>query len=411
MPTTFDEPALWASGAFTLEIGGAGPGAASVVAVVDRPFAVLGRAAAAGGQTLTIDDPAVSVRHVYFHLDGRGLFAVDLASRTGTRIGVRGELSGWLQRGDRLEVAGRRIEVLALSADGPPSPSGLGGSPLDDAGDAPLPRLSLFPEDHRREPLVLNSEFVFMGRSPSCGVVIDSPSAMKVHCVLVRAVAGVAVIDLVGRGVWLNDLPARNASPLLDGDSLMVGSSRFQCRIDPPGSFRSALPVLGISARPPALIDPGATILEGFASPPPLHLVPAEAQAAVLGWMMGQIQGRQDESSRRQSEFQTELVRLVAEIHRDNHALLNRHLEKTDAIHRELAKLRDEIQSQFGPDAAAQIPALSTPRLPPLNIAPVPPPDDPEAAANWLIHRVNQLDQENRSGWKDLLGRLSGRKE
>ena len=126
--------------------------------------------------------------------------------------------------------------------------------------------------------------------------------------------------------------------------------------------------------------------------------------------MMGQLQSRQDDSSRRQAEFQTELVRLVAEIHRDNHAVLNRHLERADAIHRELSEIREEMKRRFG-DAGPGLPALSGPRPAPLKIAPAAPPDNPEAAANWLINRVNQLDQESRSSWKDLLGRLSGRKE
>ena len=414
-----EQPALWASGAFTLRIAGPGSGSGSVAdVVVDRPFAVLGRVAGLAGHALTIDDPAVSLRHAYFHLDARGLFVVDLASRTGTRIGPRGELSGWLRPGHWLEVAGRRIEVRALELVGEPPRDGDPGNPLDDAGDAPLPRLTLFPEDGSREPLLLNSEFVFVGRSASCGVTVASASAMKVHCLLVRGPRGVYAVDLVGRGVWRNDLPVKGASPLLDGDSLMIGSSRFQCRIDAPGAFRAGPPALSLGmgtsappAPPPAVVDAGGAILEGFASPPPLHLVPAEAQAAVLGWMMGQLQARQDESSRRQAEFQTELVRLVAEIHRDNHAVLNRHLERADAIHREISELRDQIRRRFGDDAAAHIPALAAPKLPPLKITPIPPPDDPEAAANWLITRVNQLDQENRKGWKDLLGRLAGRKE
>ena len=64
-----------------------------------------------------IDDPAVSSRHAYLHLDRRGLFAVDLATRTGTRVGPDRAPAGWLRPGDRLEIAGREIEVLALRLD------------------------------------------------------------------------------------------------------------------------------------------------------------------------------------------------------------------------------------------------------------------------------------------------------
>jgi hypothetical protein len=83
---------------------------------------------------------------------------------------------------------------------------------------------------------------------------------------------------------------------------------------------------------------------------------------------------------------------------------------KADSVHRELAEIRDAMKDRFGGEAVRDFPALSGPKLPPLRIAQVAPPDDPEAAANWLINRVNQLDQESRSSWKDLLGRLSGRK-
>lgn len=411
---------LWCSGGFTLKVAphaaGRGRGDSSTLEITS-PFALVGRAP---GASVRIDDPAVSSRHVYLHLDRRGLFAVDLATRTGTRVGPRRAPSGWLQPGDTFEVAGREIQVVDLrfpDDDAPPPPL---TNPLDDTGDRPFAKLTLFPEDEPREPLSLNSELVFVGRSPVCGVSVDSPSAMRVQCVLVRDAKGVHVVDLVGRGTWINDRPVDRVAPLMDGDNLMAGSSRFGCRIDAFGVARTNLPALSLGiGRPSPADSSGVTELvstDGLhwgtdpSAGPPLHLIPAEAQAAVLGWMMGQIQGRQDEAVRRQGEFQTELVRLVAEIHRDNHTVLNRHLERADAIHREVAELRDELKKRFGLDAAA-MPALSAPRVAPLKITPAAPPDSPEAAANWLIARVNQLDQENRSGWKDLLGRLVGRKE
>jgi hypothetical protein len=273
---------------------------------------------------------------------------------------------------------------------------------------------------------------VFAGRSASCAVPVSSQSAMRVQCVLVRTYDAAYVVDLVGRGTWRNDRPVRSAERLLDGDSLMVGSTKFQCRVEPPGSgaSRSNLPAISLGTTLPARsrhdIYPASIPFpsEGPISPdddmplPPLDLVPVEAQAAVMGWLMNQIQRREDESNRRQSTFQTELVRLVSEIHRDNHAILQKHLERSQAIHDELETLRDEIKRRFGTDltkstanpAAPKTPALNAPKIKPLNINPVAPPDNPEAAANWLINRVGQLEQESRSSWKDLISRLSGKK-
>ena len=413
----------WSSGKITLRLAPeSGVRGASTVVEINAPYALIGRGPGAG---VRIDDPAVSSRHVYLHLDRRGLFAVDLATRTGTRVGVSRGPSGWLQEGDRLEIAGREIEVLALRHDDlEDADPGEMVNPLEDTGDRPLVRLTLFPDDPPREPLTLNSELVFVGRSPACGVPIASASAMRVQCVLVRDTRAAYMVDLVGRGTWVNDRPVVKVATLSDGDNVMVGSARFSCRIEPFDAPRSTLPALslGIGRSTPDTTSPtelmtldtsqGAWGIDPAAGPP-LHLIPTEAQGAVLGWMMGQIQGRQDEAIRRQADFQTELVRLVAEIHRDNHAVLNRHLERADAIHRELSELRDELKKRFGEQAPmpAPSPALAAPRPNPLKITPTAPPQSPDAAANWLIARVNQLDQENRTSWKDLLGRLSGRKD
>lgn len=401
---------LWSQGGFTLRtLGGA-------TVSVDASFGVIGRAA---GGSLVIDDPAASSRHAYLHLDYRGLFAVDLATRTGTRVGPGGGLSGWLRPGDRLEIAGRAIEVVEVRLETPepkPEPR-FAASPLDDAGDTPLARLTLYPEDAQGEPLSLNSELVFAGRSSACGVPVSSASAMRVQCVLVRTPHAAYVVDLVGLGTWRNGRPLRGAERLHDGDALMIGAARFQCRVEAAGSptiERSGLPSLGLGriAAPPAL-----ALFQAEPAPnlpaldlPALDHIPAETRAEILGWLMNHLHGRQDEAHRRQSDFQTELVRLVAEIHRDNQVTLQRHLERADAVHRELAEIRDAMKDRLGTEAARDFPALAGPKLPPLRIAPVAPPDDPEAAANWLINRVNQLDQESRSSWKDLLGRLSGRK-
>ncbi|MCU1376832.1 MAG: odhI 2 [Actinomycetia bacterium] len=397
---------LWCSGGFTLRFCENGRVVSS-----DEPHGKIGRAP---GSTQTIDDPAVSSRHVYLHLDRRGLFAVDQATRTGTRVGAGGGPWGWLRPGDRLEVAGHWVEVVEVRLASGSDDAGVGNEcPLDDTGVAPFVRLTLHPSEPPHDPLSLNSQLVFMGRSPSCAVPVHSPSAMRVHCVLVRAADAAYVVDLVGRGTLKNERPFWGADRLLDGDSLRIGSARFLCLVEPAGSPPTLYgpPALSLGAgsladRPSQAASAPAPI-EDFA--PPLDLIPPEAQAAVLGWLMNQIQSRQDESYRRQSEFQTELVRLVAEIHRDNQSVLQRHLERADTIHDELSQLREEMKRRFG-GAAPGLAGLSGPRPKPLRIAPIAPPEDPEAAASWLINRVNQLDQEAKSSWKDLLGRISGRK-
>ena len=171
--------ALWAGGEMLLRVDGPTAGAGRIVRV-RRPYATLGRA---GGADVQVDDPAVGGRHVYLHLDRRGLFAVDLVSRTGTRFDGVARPAGWLGPGRVLEVAGHTLEVLELLLDGVPfSPPPCDLDPLAGTGPAsPLARVTLEPRGGEA-PWVLGSEVVFAGRSPSCGVQIPGTSAAKAHC-------------------------------------------------------------------------------------------------------------------------------------------------------------------------------------------------------------------------------------
>src|SRR5262249_41152536 len=105
---------LWADGDMLLRVRGLERGARHI-GKGKRTYAMIGRGA---GADICIPDPAVSAQHLYWHLDGRGLFAVDLMTRSGTRLNGADWTSGWLRPGDELEVAGRRLEVLRLRVGG-----------------------------------------------------------------------------------------------------------------------------------------------------------------------------------------------------------------------------------------------------------------------------------------------------
>ncbi len=120
--------------------------------------------------------------------------------------------------------------------------------------------------------------------------------------------------------------------------------------------------------------------------------------------MMGVLQATQGEMLRRQTEFQRDVVQVLRQLQSDNAVALDKHLERVEGLRNELSSLRDEVRRRFGPTAAPSRP--EPPKVPPLRVAPSAPADDPEATAAWLIHRVSQIDQENRHSWRDLLGRL-----
>lgn len=428
-----DQP-LWVEGEFTLRIRA---GSTERVERIRRPFALLGRIA---GSDVRIEDRAVSARHVYLHLDRRGVFGVDLATRTGTRFGEPAHSSGWLRPGQSFEVAGRRIELAEIRLEEPGPDQArepLATDPLTDAGGTPLVGVTLHAMHAQHVPRALGSELVFVGRGHSCAVRVEGATASRVHCVLLRTAHAAYVVDLIGRGTWLGSQPVTGAAALNDGDLLTIGSARFRVQIVPAGEW---LPALRPPGQLPTRVNPAGPLAAwpaGFGGEPPSlpdllppgapplpNMIPAEAQGAMLAWMMGALQAGQAEAMRRQGEFHLALTRLIQQMQRDNAAMLTEHLDRMERIDRELAALRSEIYQRFGSTeaasamaSAAALPGHTAPGpededVPPtLRIAPVPkPPDtDPAATASWLIARISQLEGEQRSTWKEMITRITGR--
>src|SRR4051812_21667728 len=94
---------LWVDGEMTFRVEGEGPGADRTVRVA-RPCAIVGQAADAD---VRLEGRGVAARHAYLHLDARGVYLVDLLSRSGTRLVGTGAMAGWLRPGDGFEVDGR----------------------------------------------------------------------------------------------------------------------------------------------------------------------------------------------------------------------------------------------------------------------------------------------------------------
>ena len=68
---------------------------------VPQPFVLVGRDPR---MELTLDDEAVSQRHVYLQVLGGRLFYVDLGSRSGTTREGSAEPSGWLDLGGSIGI-------------------------------------------------------------------------------------------------------------------------------------------------------------------------------------------------------------------------------------------------------------------------------------------------------------------
>ena len=393
---------LWTSGDMMFRISGPSPESDRLVKV-SRPFALLGRSE---DSDVVIPENAVSARHAYLHLDPRGVYAVDLVTRTGTRINGADQPVGWLQPGDSLEVGGRKIELLRIRIDGilvdpPPCRVNL----LADNGRDDLPAVTLEPLRSTDPPWVLGSELVFLGWSAACGIQIKDKAASRTHCALVRSTRGAFLVDLHGRQTWVEDRLVQGAAQILDGDLITIGATQFTARVEAPS------PVLESSAQLARIEHPAPggylTTIPNLSALDP-SLVPLEAQNALLAWMMGTLQTGQGELMRRQGEFQNTITQILRQIQHESATLLNAHLERIENIDQELAAIRAEIERRNDP------PYPPLPNVTPLRIARTTPKNlDPnrsepiQASTHWLLNRAGQLEEENHSAWKDLLGRLS----
>ena len=263
-----DAAPLWVDGELWLEVYEPGDGPARLVHV-PRPYGLIGRLE---GADVRIDDRAVSARHVYLHLDRRGLYAVDLASRTGTRLPLAGRLACWLAPGDEIELAGRRVRVADLRLRGPSNdPDPARPDLLAYSDDPALPRVTFVPVPARDASRSLDSELVFAGRGSSCGVRVEGASASRVHATLVRARGGASSSTCWAGGPGSTASPSKAAAPLNPGDVLGIGLARFDVRIEASAGAGPPPAAAVAPARPAFDSDSGSDLEVPVLSLPPAH--------------------------------------------------------------------------------------------------------------------------------------------
>jgi pSer/pThr/pTyr-binding forkhead associated (FHA) protein len=378
---------LWVDGQFTVRVRGPGPEPGRVIRV-RRPFALIGQIP---GADIRIDDPAIDGRHAFLLLDRRGIFGVDLLTRTGTRFAGSASVSAWLGAGDILEIAGRRVELLQLRVGGTPIDPPLANVDfLADADASELVDLTLEPLDSPGPPWMLGSTLAFVGRGEACAIRIENASASRTHCALLRGPSTAYVIDLLGRRTLVNERPIEGASALLDGDVLSIGQARFGVRIQRPSE---------LSSRPihdprPETIEPGSPVVlsrlaDAYQGSQELALGPRETMLALL---LGAAESGRDSSRH-------EVLDVLRQFQADTATLLEAQIERIETLNREIASLRNEIRGPRGP---------LEPLAPPLRLdLKSPQPATTDESATWLLDRLNTLETESRSTWKDLLGRIA----
>ena len=120
--------------------------------------------------------------------------------------------------------------------------------------------------------------------------------------------------------------------------------------------------------------------------------------------MLGTVHGSQAEAVRQQGEFQSALAQLLYLIQQENAPLLAAHLDRIENFDGDLAELqRRSSRGQVTPPA----PLFPPPQVTPLCIARTTlDQTGSPTSTTWLLERLSQLKNQNRSAWREILDRL-----
>ena len=376
----------WGPGRIVLRV--VHPDGTRRVVAIDRPYALLGRAQAAD---LRISHPDASLRHAYLHLDRRGVYAVDLATRTGTRFdGIPPEVrAAWIRPGRGLEFAGHRVELVEGafdhgSRDGEP----VGPDPL--AATEGLVPLELVPDDLNGRPLRPRSALAFLGSNRSCALRFTGDELARVHGVLVRTTAEAFLVDFVGSGV-------ASVAAVRAGDRLEIGRRGYSARIGP--SPAAPLPVISRSAVI-ATVDRVAPT----ASP--------ELREALARRMFETLQFGQDLLLRSHDQLQRSMLEATRTLSGDRTDTVDRHRAQLDQLRSELTEARAELRRRLAERDTVALAHIPGPPPIPRDQLAVPVASFGQATS-WLLDRVADLeraiDREPCVGGLELLAQLRPR--
>lgn len=327
------------------------------------PVFLVGRHPAAD---LVLADRRVAPRHLMMVLDRRGLFCVDLLSRTGTRFAGQPIGSIWLGAGDVVELAGTRLEILRLRSDGTaidPTPPGDEVDPFAPA-DPRLDRLVLLPDPVGPPPWIVASSLALLGRSDACGLRVVGQGLAPIHAALWRDHGAVHLIDMATRRTRVNDQPISNPTPIRSGDEITLGQARFR-------------PVIGTDQ----LVDLLPARIEQAR-------VPASLQTHVVG-----------------DPGFNDVLELLRQFQSDAATLIEGQFDQIEALRRDLAALRDDLRDKTPQPEPVEPFAINVrPALPPASGD-----QPPGETAAWLLERLNavETEPEQRSRWRDLIGRIT----
>lgn len=381
---------------------------------ITRPHAVIGRKT---GSDIAIGHPDLESLHTYLNLDENGCFAIDLRTGSGMRVNGRAVTHGRLVPGDTLEVGGFLIRLDGLLVNGKSlTRHDLGVSLLALNHTASLVGLALDAQGSKTRKWVITSAIAFLGSEPTCTVALpESPNISRIHSVFVRTAQNVFFIDLASRGSLLNGTRIYNECiELHHGDTLSVGGRALRVQL-------ANLPQAPAYHQPPG---------ERYANThQPTVSAPSPDTQIMLAALLTQIQKQHDTALERQNEMQVAMAQLLRQVQNEQSRVMDKYLERLQTLDQEITSLKSRLGAQAVPSKKLEdirtqpVTSFTPPPLEQPQSRPEPaPPASREMAkqavelntsseytAAWLMDRVSQLEQEQTSAWKEMLGRLLGR--
>ncbi len=195
----------------------------------DCRFVLVGRAPDCD---LQIDHPDVSRRHALLVRWQNALYCIDLASRTGTRIGPAGPMFGWVTPVSAASIGPVRFWQTAAHvgsrsrSDVPPE--ALLHATVRDAEIEGFPRLKFLTPGINPATYQLKRPLTLVGRSPRCKIQLRLPTISWVHAAILATADGVYVRDLSTRGGLTVDGAVMQTGCLAPGAELGLADVRIR---------------------------------------------------------------------------------------------------------------------------------------------------------------------------------------
>lgn len=277
-----------------------GPNAGQTFAI-DGPGATVGRQE---GNTIVLDDPRLSRRHLRLDLRDGTLVATDLGSANGTLLnGVDLGDSRPLHPGDRLQLGDTTLRVEGVPPPtAPPAPPAGAGNAATEGARAPFslplpappataaPHLTVEDGAGAGRQYPLGHAPLTIGRQEGNDIVLDDAQVSRRHARVELRGERAVIADLGSvNEVLVNGRRIDGSQPLWPGDRIEIGATTLRFAGDAAGAPAQAgagagqardLPLASVASRSPAWATPaagGPSPVVPAVPPPPLALPPPAA--------------------------------------------------------------------------------------------------------------------------------------